>query len=160
VTPLQLTAAVSAIANGGTMMKPYVVKEVQTPAGKRVYGPTVVGQVVSVNTARTLTAMLETVVEAVDSGQVRLARVPGYRIAGKSGTAEIPTREGYSAATIASFVGYAPADDPKFVVLVKIDEPKDSPGGETVAAPVFRAIADQLMVYFRVPPDPTPTVSN
>jgi len=157
VTPLQMASAVAAVANGGTLLQPYVVAKVAGPSGRRVYHPVVVRQVVRAETARKLTEMLVAVVEFVDGGKPRLSKVPGYRVAGKTGTAEVPTASGYDpSATIASFVGYAPADDPRFVLLVKIDEPKDSPWGETVAAPVFRAIAQQLLVYFRVAPTEGP----
>ncbi|MBI2939452.1 MAG: penicillin-binding protein 2 [Chloroflexi bacterium] len=157
VTPLQLAAAVAAVANGGTLMKPYVVREVIGPAERRTYSPTIVRQVIRADTARTLTQMLVATVETVDGGQVRLSRLPGYRLAGKTGTAEIPTRQGYTTqATIASFVGFGPADSPRFVILVKIDEPKDTPWGETVAAPIFRTLARELMLYYRVPPQTEP----
>lgn len=153
VTPLQMAAAVAAVANGGTLMRPYVVAEVNGPAGSRTYHPTIVRQVVRAETARKLTEMLVAAVDFVDGGKPRLSKVSGYRVAGKTGTAEIPTDRGYDPnRTIASFAGYAPADDPRFVVLVKIDEPQDSPWGETVAAPVFRTIAQQLLLYFRVSP--------
>ena len=155
VTPIQIVAAASAIANGGILMKPYVVKEVAAPQ-RRVYNPTVVRQVISPETSRTLTDMLVSVVESTDGGQIRLAKVPGYLFAGKTGTAEIPGVGGYtSGETIASFIGFGPADDPRFVVLVKIDAPKDTPWGETAAAPVFKNVAGQLLTYYRVPPATT-----
>lgn len=153
VTPLQMAAAVAAVANGGILMKPYLVKEIVSPAGRKAYHPTMLRQVISPQTAKTLSDMLVSVVEYMENGQVRLSKVPGYRVAGKTGTAEIPGEAGYEAgATIASFVGYGPAENPRFVILVKIDRPQGSPWGETVAAPVFRRIAQQLMVYFKVPP--------
>ena len=154
VTPLQMASAVATIANGGTLQRPYIVAEIAGPGGSRSYHPTVIRQVVRADTARRLSEMLVNVVDFVDGGKQRLSRVPGYRVAGKTGTAEIPRGKGYDkTATIASFGGYAPADAPRFVVLVKIDEPKDSPWGESVAAPAFRSIAQQLLVYYRVPPD-------
>jgi cell division protein FtsI/penicillin-binding protein 2 len=74
-------------------------------------------------------------------------------MAGKTGTAQVPTATGYSDdATIASFLGFGPADSPRFVILVQVDEPKDSPWGETVAAPVFGALARQLVRYYQIPP--------
>ncbi len=153
VTPIQMVTAVSAAINGGILMKPYVVKEVVTEKERREYHPTVIRQVISPQTSKTLGGMLVSVVELVEGGQVRLAKVPGYHVGGKTGTAEIPTKEGYgSSATIASFVGFGPADDPRFVMLVKIDRPEASPWGETVASPVFRAIAEQLFTYMKVPP--------
>jgi cell division protein FtsI/penicillin-binding protein 2 len=80
--------------------------------------------------------------------------VPGYRIAGKTGTAEIPTAFGYHATdTIVSFVGYAPASDPEFIVLVKLDRPKASRWAAYTAAPTFGSIAERLFVYLQIPPD-------
>jgi cell division protein FtsI/penicillin-binding protein 2 len=91
--------------------------------------------------------------EVIEEGATK-AQVPGYRIAGKTGTAQIPTAYGYHPSdTIASFVGYAPADDPQFIVLVKLDKPTASPWGSQTAAPTFRAIAERLFVYMQIPPD-------
>jgi cell division protein FtsI/penicillin-binding protein 2 len=82
------------------------------------------------------------------------AQVPGYRVAGKTGTAQIPTPYGYHPNdTIASFVGFAPADDPQFIILVKLDRPTTSPWGSQTAAPTFRAIAERLLIYMQIPPD-------
>jgi cell division protein FtsI/penicillin-binding protein 2 len=110
----------------------------------------IVRRAVSVETANTLTNML---VQVVEEGATK-AQVPGYRIAGKTGTAQIPTPYGYHPAdTIASFVGFAPADDPQFIVLVKLDKPSASPWGSQTAAPTFRAIAERLFAYLKIPPD-------
>ena len=82
------------------------------------------------------------------------AQVPSYRIAGKTGTAQIPTAYGYDPNdTIASFVGFAPADDPQFIVLIKLDRPQASPWGSQTAAPTFKAIAERLFAYLQIPPD-------
>ena len=153
VTPLQLAMAVAAVANGGTRLQPYVVAAVDGPAGRRVFHPAIVRQVIRGETARKLGRMLQATVDYSEDGKLRLSRVPGYRVAGKTGTAEVPTGRGYDPrATVASFAGYAPAEDPRFVVLVKIDGPRDGAWGETAAAPVFRRIAQRLLVYYRVPP--------
>ena len=153
MTPIQMAAAVAAVANGGTLMKPYVVKRIDGPQGTRLFYPTVEDQVIQPRTAAMLTNMLVQVVDDNTLGESRLARVPGYVVAGKTGTAQVPISGGYSnSQTIASFVGYAPADNPRFVILVRIDEPQDSPWGETVAAPVFSAIARQLINYYQIPP--------
>lgn len=150
VTPLQMVAAVAAVANHGLLMRPYVVERIVDDQGVIVTQPTVVRQVVSAQTAEQLTDML---VEAVERG-AELATVPGYDIAGKTGTAQIPVGDHYHPElTIASFVGYAPADDSQFIVLVKIDKPRLDPWGAEVAAPVFRIIAEQLFVLLDVPPD-------
>ncbi len=150
VTPLQMITAVAAVANGGVLMKPYVVERIVDDQGVIVTQPTVVRRGVSAQTAEQLTDML---VEAVERG-AELATVPGYDIAGKTGTAQIPGGDHYHPeVTIASFGGYAPADDPQFIVLVKIDKPRLEPWGAEVAAPVFRIIAEQLFVLLDVPPD-------
>ncbi|MCL4458322.1 MAG: penicillin-binding protein 2 [Chloroflexi bacterium] len=161
VTPLQMATALSAVVNGGILMKPYVVKEVNGPGGHRQYYPTVVRQVISPETAQALREMLVSVVEVTEGGQVRLARVPGYRTGGKTGTAQVPGARGYNPdETIASFIGFGPADDPRFVIVVKVVAPKDTPWGETVAAPVFRSISQQLFVYMKIPPTQTQTAER
>lgn len=150
VTPLQMIAAVAAVANRGFLMKPYVVERILNDQGVVVTQPTVVRQVISTQTAEQLTDML---VETVERG-AELATVAGYDIAGKTGTAQIPIGDHYDPElTIASFVGYAPADDPRFIVLVKIDKPRVATEGTHVAAPVFKAIAERLFVLLDVPPD-------
>jgi cell division protein FtsI/penicillin-binding protein 2 len=112
--------------------------------------PTVVRRVVLAQTARTLTNMLVVAVDQENGS----AQVPGYRVAGKTGTAQIPVPGGYHPTlTVASFAGYLPADDPAFVILVVINKPQTSPWGGQVAAPVFARIAQQLVVLFDVPPD-------
>jgi cell division protein FtsI/penicillin-binding protein 2 len=150
VTPIQMVTAVAAVANGGFLMKPYVVERIVDDQGEIVTQPTVVRQVVSAQTAEQLGEML---VRAVERG-ADLAIVPGYEIAGKTGTAQIPVGDHYDPElTIASFVGYAPADDPQFIALVKIDKPRLDPWGAEVAAPVFRTIAERLFVLLDIPPD-------
>ncbi len=156
VTPLQMLVAVSAVANQGTLMKPHIVHQfiTQEPetGEERVIQvePMATRQAISQDTAQTLTNML---VEVVQEGAPK-AQVPGYRIAGKTGTAQIPTPYGYHPTdTIASFIGYAPADDPQFIVLVKLDRPGESPWGTQTAAPAFKAIAERLLAYMQIPPD-------
>jgi len=150
VTPLQMTMAVAAIANDGLLMKPYIVQQIQEDGRALWVQPTVVRRAVLSQTARTLTDMLAAAVVQ----ETELAQVPGYRVAGKTGTAQIPIPGGYHPTlTVASFAGYLPADDPAFVILVIINKPKTSPWGNQVAAPVFANIAKQLVVLFDVPPD-------
>ena len=150
VTPLQMTMAIAAVANDGLLMKPYVVEQIIENRRILPVQPTVVRRAIKAETAQTLTEMLVT---AVDQ-ETELARVAGYRVAGKSGTAQIHVPGGYHPSlTIASFAGYLPADDPAAVVLVVIHKPKASPWGGQVAAPVFARIAQQLMVLLDVPPD-------
>lgn len=154
VTPLQMAVAVAAIANGGTLLKPYVVQKVSGPDGTRVYYPTVRGQVIHQETAANLTRMLVAVVDDPKNTPASAARVPGYSIAGKPGTAEVPGDNGYSKTdTIASFVGYAPAEAPRFVIVVRIDGPREPQGSDAAAARVFGAIARQLLQYYQIPPN-------
>jgi cell division protein FtsI (penicillin-binding protein 3) len=150
VTPIQLVAAVSAVANGGKLMKPYVVSQV-TRDGKIIEQnqPTFVRQVVSAQSAKTTTEML---VSAVRQGETRLADVKGYRVAGKTGTATIFENGVESQFTIGSTIAYAPADNPRFVVLVRYDKTKDTPWGSNTAAPVVKSITEQLFNYYRIPP--------
>jgi cell division protein FtsI/penicillin-binding protein 2 len=150
VTPVQLLAAVGAIANQGVMLQPHIVREVVGPEGAYWPKPTVLGKPVSVETAETLTRML---VESL-KGESSQALVNGYELAGKTGTAQIPTERGYDDRwTIASFVGWGPVADPQFVVLVRIDKPESSPWGSVVAAPVFREVVQRLVTMLEIPPD-------
>lgn len=156
VTPMQMVAAISAVANQGTLMKPYIVRQLitldpETGEERTIeVEPMAVRQAISQETADTLTDML---VQVVEQGAPK-AQIPGYRIAGKTGTAQIPTPYGYHPSdTIASFVGYAPADDPRFIVLIKLDKPTESPWGTQTAAPTFRALAERLFAYMQIPPD-------
>lgn len=151
VTPLQLIAAIGAVANDGLIMQPHVVKaRVDSDGTITEFEPTVVGRAISVETARTLTQMLANALEREASN----ALVPGYRIAGKTGTAEIPIPGGYDPeGTIASFIGYGPIDDPQFIVLVKLDRPTVSPWGSETASPVFSEFVSRLVVLLEIPPD-------
>lgn len=154
VTPLQLVTAISAVANGGSLMRPYVVSEIRDAAGHLVarVEPQVRRRPISSATARTLTDILEGVVTI---GTGRKAAVPGYRVAGKTGTAQkIDPRTGaYSSSLlVGSFVGYVPAEDPRLAIVVVIDEPKAEAWGGVVAAPVFRRIAEQVLPHLGVSP--------
>jgi membrane peptidoglycan carboxypeptidase len=143
VTPLQLARAFAAIANGGFLLRPYVVQRVSDPEGQVLFlnQPTPILQVIRTETARTLTSLLKQVVE---EGTGRLARVEGFPVAGKTGTAQKVEQGRYSAhGGIASFVGFVPADRPRLVILVVVDEPKTATYGGQIAAPVFQAIARQ-----------------
>jgi cell division protein FtsI/penicillin-binding protein 2 len=145
VTPVQMLSAVSALVNGGLLMRPYIVKEVTGP-DHRVYEPVVVRRAVSEETSRTLVQMMEAV---VDGQPGHLARVPGYHVGGKTGTTTFPDRSD----TLASFVGFAPVDDPQFVMLARIDAPKDNSLGGVVAAPIFHDLAPKILAYLGVSPD-------
>ncbi len=152
-TVLQLAAAYGAIANGGLLMKPYVVEEIRRPDGQVVETkPQSVRQVVTARTAGLVTGMLVAVVER---GEGHRAAVPGYWIGGKTGTAQIPNANGpgYEVGpTIGTFVGFGPVDDPKFVMAVRMDRPKDVQYAESSAAPLFGDVAKFLMEYYRIPP--------
>jgi cell division protein FtsI (penicillin-binding protein 3)/stage V sporulation protein D (sporulation-specific penicillin-binding protein) len=167
VTPIQLLAAYGAIANGGKLMRPYLVDEILKPDGSQTRTkPIVVSQSISARTARLITGMLVSVVEV---GHGKRAGVPGYWVAGKTGTAQVPRTDGLGYqkdVSIGSFAGYAPANDPKFVMLVVIDHPRDVQWAESSAAPLFGEMADFLLTYMQVPPErpvgksppaPTPT---
>jgi len=150
VTPLQVITAVAAVANDGLMMKPHVVEKIVDGQHGTNIQPVAVRRVISSQMAKQLTWML---VEAVQK-ETDLAAVPGYKIAGKTGTAQVPIPGGYHPNwTIASFIGYAPPEDPAFIVLVKIDKPAVEPWGSKVAAPVFKAVAEQLFILLGIPPD-------
>ena len=150
VTPIQMVMAVSAIANEGKMVTPRVVKSMHDKGREYNTSPQVAGMPISDETARTLTKMLANSLETESS----VALVEGYRVAGKTGTAEIPTPLGYtSSATNASFVGWGPVDDPRFLVYVWMEKPTSSPWGSEVAAPVFRDVVERLVVLMNLPPD-------
>jgi cell division protein FtsI/penicillin-binding protein 2 len=150
VTPIQLMTAVSAIANHGDMVQPHVVRQVVGPQGAYWPQTTVIGSPISRQTANTLTDMLAKSLE----GETRYASITGYRLAGKTGTAQIATEKGYDPKwTVASFIGWGPLPDPQFMVLVRIDKPATSPWGSVIAAPVFQGIAERLVVMLGIPPD-------
>lgn len=157
VTGIQLTAAISAIANEGRLMKPFVVRRHLTQGGQAIRDiePVEVRQVVSPATAAKVTAMME--MAASPDGTGLAAALSDYRVAGKTGTAQKvdPISGGYSDARIASFVGFVPASKPRLTILVVVDEPKTSVYGGVVAAPIFREIADGALRYLTVPPDGT-----
>ncbi len=151
-TPLQMVMAIGAVANHGVMMRPYVVESL-IQNGQAIHAKhNAAGRVIGEETAETLTEMMIAVVE---EGTV-MAQVDGYSIAGKTGTAQMTILGGYGYdpnLTIASFVGFAPADDPQFVALVKLDKPTASPYGATTAAPTFSRVARILFTQLKIPPD-------
>ncbi len=150
VTPIQMVAAISALANDGRIMMPHVVRGVIDNGQQYHVTPQVINYPISAQTAREMTEMLAISLEEEASG----ALVEGYRVAGKTGTGQIPTELGYtSTLTNTSFVGWGPADDPQFVVYVWIEKPTISQWGSEVAAPVFKTVVEQLVVLMRIPPD-------
>lgn len=149
VTPLQMIRAVSVIANGGYLMEPHVVKLIDDGNKVLEIKPKIINRVVSTESAKIVSEMM---VEAVEKGEAKVYAPKGYKIAGKTGTAQIPVAGHYDPTkTIASFVGFAPADNPKFVMLVKYQEPSSSIFGADTAAPTFFEIAKELFVYYNLP---------
>jgi cell division protein FtsI (penicillin-binding protein 3)/stage V sporulation protein D (sporulation-specific penicillin-binding protein) len=153
-TPLQMVQAFSAIANGGKMVIPYIVDEIRTSDGIVIKheNPKPV-QVISSRTASLLTGML---VSVVKNGQGKKAGVSGYYMAGKSGTAQIAdTQNGgyYASQTNHSFIGFAPINDPAFVMIIKFENPKKGSFAESTVEPLFSRLAKFLLDYYHVVPD-------
>jgi len=154
VTPLQLTAAIAAIANDGVLLKPRIIREYRNQDGTvaETFDPVVVRQAISPETAHILTGMMEKV---VSEGGAKKATVQGYRFAGKTGTAEKlkPEGNGYLAGHyIASFGGFGPVDDPQVAALIVLDDPVGVYYGGEIAAPVFNEIMSQVMRYMNIRP--------
>ena len=153
VTPVQMITAFAAIANDGIMRQPRMVRQVISLEGAQEARPSTVRRVISEDTARIMKELLTQVIfEGAPEAYLR-----GYTFAGKPGTATIPTAidiERGSNTSIASFVGFIPADEPQAVVLVKLDRPDDFYGYQ-VAAPVFRRVADRLVILLEIPDDAT-----
>ncbi|MBR5347261.1 MAG: transpeptidase family protein [Deltaproteobacteria bacterium] len=158
VTPLQIAMATAALGNGGLLMRPYIVEKIVDTEGNVLtqHSPEVVRRVVSEDVANLVRTLLQKTSE--EGGTATRAAVPGYVVAGKTGTAQKAdkTNRGYSAEDrVGSFVGMVPGDAPRIVILVMIDEPGISPYGSVVAAPVFSRIAAQSLPYLRIPPTTT-----
>ncbi len=150
VTPLQMISSASAIANGGRLMQPHVVQEIHSNGRVYRHEPTVSSRPISEETAQQLNTMAITAV----SRETETAQVEGYTVAGKTGTSEIPENGVYlTDATIGSFIGWLPADDPEMIVLVKLDRMTTSPWGSQTAAPTFSELMQELVVLLNVPPD-------
>lgn len=153
VTPLQMLNVYCAIANDGKLMRPYLVDRVVAKDGTVLekHEPEVLGQPVSSETAQTMRRLLARVTEKGGTG--RRARVDGFSVCGKTGTAQKPEAGGYSDVNhMASFVGFLPAENPEIGIIVVVDEPQPIHTGGVVAAPVFQAIASQAVRYLDVPP--------
>ena len=151
ITPIQMVKAISAIANHGEMVAPRIIHSIVDDGYRYTPPKTVVGHPVSAETAQTLTDMLQESLQNESS----LALVPGYSLAGKTGTAEIYVPgQGYkSTATNTSFVGWGPTDDPQFLVYVWISKPSASIWGSEIAAPVFRKVVEKVVIHLGIPPD-------
>ena len=156
LSAIQLVSAVSAIANGGNLMKPYLVERIFDDSGKEVqkFEPQIVRRVISPETSQNVAKMMETVTR--DGGTGTQAAVDGFRVAGKTGTAQKvdPVTRSYSPTKrIGSFVGFVPADKPKLTIAVIIDEPQGIKYGGVVAAPAFRGIAQNTLAYLKIQPN-------
>ena len=150
VTPIQLASAIASVANDGKLMKPHVLKAIIQNGKQYNTIPQVLSVPIKPETARTITNML---VESL-KGESSFALVPGYNIAGKTGTAEIPVDGVYGIElTNASFVGWGPAEDPQFLVYVWLEKPGSSPWGSVVAAPIFSSITQELVKFLDIPPE-------
>lgn len=154
VTPIQLARAISTVANDGVMMRPRVVLQVEDKSGRAIkeFEPVIQGQVFSKGTAVKLKQILAGVVE---NGSGTNAKVKGYRVAGKTGTAQKADKNGRYSSTkyVSSFIGFVPAENPVISIVVMLDEPRPLHLGGTVAAPVFRNIARDVLYYLEVLPD-------
>lgn len=155
ITPIQLIQAYSAFANGGRMTKPRVVDEIKNNGKVEIPAEKNNQAVISPNTAKKITEMLVSVIE---NGFAKKARIPGYYVAGKTGTSQISysalgiNKPGYSEKTIQSFIGYAPAFNPRFLLLVKLDNPKTKTA-EYSALPIWQELAKYIIDYYQIPPD-------
>jgi len=153
LTALQMLGVVCAIANDGFLMRPYVVDSVSRSGGPLLLKckPEVVARPITGKTAATMRTLLARVTE--DGGTGRRARVAGYTVAGKTGTAQKPVNGVYSSsAHVASFVGFLPAENPEIALIVVVDEPRVKHTGGVVAAPVFSRIAGEAVRYLDIPP--------
>ncbi len=153
VTPIQMVTAYSAFANGGKMVSPYLVSKIVHPDGdEQDMRPKDPQEIIDPKTASTISAML---VDVIENGHGKQAGVKGYYIAGKTGTAQVASNNGTgydNTRNIGSFVGFGPVDNPQFLMLVRIDNPRDVKFAESTAAPAFGAIAQFILNYLKVPP--------
>jgi len=154
VTSLQLVTALSAIANGGYLMKPYVIEKIVGPDGNVIEqnSPEVVTRVISYDTSYQMKQIMQGVVE---NGTGKKAQIPGFSVAGKTGTAQIPNPKSggyYSNRYIASFIGFAPVEDPEIVMVVVVEAPRKKTHGGSVAAPIFKQIAEKVLFHMGISP--------
>jgi cell division protein FtsI (penicillin-binding protein 3)/stage V sporulation protein D (sporulation-specific penicillin-binding protein) len=156
LTPIQVARGFCAFANGGKLVKPYIVEKIGGPAGSGreeiQTKPEISQPIISQQTASQITTML---ISVVDNGFNSVAKIPGYYLAGKTGTAQVPLSggKGYDPdKTIQSFIGYGPALNPQFLILVKLDDPKVSKSSLS-AVPVFKELAQYIINYWKIPPD-------
>lgn len=151
VTPIQLIKAVGAIANNGVMVKPRIVERFIVDGFSKETSAVSEGRVISEKAASEITAMM---VEAAKNGESKWTYLKGFKVAGKTGTAQIPIAGHYDPEkTMASFIGFAPYDNPRFVMLVVLSEPASSPWASETAAPLWYDIAKDLFLYYGIHPD-------
>ena len=162
VTGIQMVSMYSAIANQGVRMKPYVISRIIGSDGNVLVenNPVRIGETISPATAADMAFMLGTVTEVGGTG--RRAHIPGYKVAGKTGTAQMPINGGYSKTDyMASFIGFFPASDPQITILVTFEAPHPNYYGGTVAGPVFSRIGAEVARYLEIPPDdPDPATTG
>lgn len=151
ITPMQLITGVNAIANGGDLMRPYIVTKITQDNGRTIeIKPKIIRKVIKESSAKAMTWMM---VNAVEKGEAQWTKLPGYSVAGKTGTAQIPVAGHYNPnETIASFVGFFPAEEPKITMLVVVHKPKTSIYGADTAAPIFFKAAQDIINYYGIPP--------
>lgn len=150
VTPLQLVNSLAAIANDGVLMKPFVVKKIINDKNEIEFGPKRVRRVIKSSTA---TVMKQLLLAAVEGGEARNLIPKGYRVGGKTGTAQIPIPGGYSTKTVASFIGFGPVEKPKFAMIVVLFEPSASIFAAETAEPLFFEMIEELYPYWGIPID-------
>jgi cell division protein FtsI/penicillin-binding protein 2 len=153
-TPIQVVNALSAVINGGLLLQPTLIEGYLDKDGEFIEEePKIVRRVITENSSDVMKSVL---ISSVNRGVAFPAAVDGYKIGGKTGTSQIATRGLYEkgeGSTVAGFAGFAPYEDPRFVILVKIDRPRTSPWGSTNAAPLFQKIAAFILNYMQIPPD-------
>lgn len=153
VTPISILMAISSFANDGKLMRPHVVSEIIHSDGtKETVEPKFVRHVVSAKTANVISAMMVSVIE---NGHAKKAKINGYKFAGKTGTAQVPKKEGRGYEdnkSIHTFVGFGPIPNPRFSILVKLDRPSSSPWAEGTVGPLFKDLAQELVNYYNIPP--------
>jgi len=154
VSSLQLVTALSAIANGGYLMKPYVIEKMEDPEGNVILEnkPEVVTRVISYDTSDQMKQIMQSVVE---EGTGKKAQIPGFTVAGKTGTAQIPNPKSggyYSDRYIASFIGFTPVEDPKIAMAVVVEAPRKKTHGGSVAGPIFKQIGEKVLFHMGVSP--------
>jgi len=151
LTPIQMIRAFASLVNGGNLMKPYVVDRILSQKGEIKIKPDLVKKVISKTSSEIIKKML---VSTVENAEAKWDRPKDIKIGGKTGTAQVPIQGHYDPSkTNASFIGFAPADKPKFIALVMLKEPKTSPWGSETAAPIFFEIAKDLIVYYGITPE-------